>query len=435
VAVPVETPDGGRGYVVQRRWLGSATAASRLLADLIGSDAAIVAGVPGGGWTDLSGRTTAPPAGPVPAIREYERDGQRLGAGRPIPGTPWVLWVELPGDAVVARASAFLERMLPVGLAIVLVGAVAGWALSGRITRPLGRIRGAATAVAAGDLEQQVPPGGPGELRELADAFNVMARRIGAAHHDLEGQVAERTRALWRYATDLESANRELEAFSYSVSHDLRAPLRAIHGFSQAVLEDAGPRLDEQGRDHLRRVRAAADRMGLLIDDLLELSRVSRTEMRVEPVDLSQLAHRVAAELRQGHAGRVVEVRIDEGLSAAGDPRLLRLALQNLLDNAWKFTARRPRGTIEVGARNGDERVFFVRDNGAGFDMSYADKLFGVFQRLHTPTEFPGTGVGLAIVQRIVHRHGGRVWAEAVPDRGATFFFTLPDGEPRRTEA
>jgi light-regulated signal transduction histidine kinase (bacteriophytochrome) len=289
--------------------------------------------------------------------------------------------------------------------------------------------------LAGGNLEQQVRVGGPGELRELAEAFNSMARRIGAAHHELEGKVAERTAALWRYATDLEAANREMEAFSYSVSHDLRAPLRAIHGFSQALLEDSRDRLDAEGKDHLRRVCAAADRMGLLIDDLLELSRVARTEMRAEPVDLSQLAHRVTTELRQGQPARAVEVRIADGLSATGDHRLIRLLLQNLLDNAWKFTSKQPRAHIEVGVGNGADPAFFVRDNGAGFDMAYGDKLFGVFQRLHAVSEFPGTGVGLAIVQRVVHRHGGRVWADAAPGRGATFYFTLPGAEVRSAEA
>jgi signal transduction histidine kinase len=437
VAVPVFSPDSGaRGYLVQRRWLTSNPQASRLLGDLIGSDsAAILLGVPGGKWTDFTHVVSGPSLAAGTGAREYERAGRRLGAGRPIAGTSWVLWVELPAAPVLERVRAFLRRVAPVGLVIVLVGAAAGWVLSRRVTTPLDRIRTAAVALAGDNLPRRVTPGGPMELRDLAEAFNAMAHRIGAAHQELEGQVAERTDALRRYATDLEAANRELEAFSYSVSHDLRAPLRAIHGFSQAVMDDAGDRLDAQGLDHLRRVRAAADRMAVLIDDLLELSRVARTEMRAEPVDLSQLAHKVAAELRQGQGSRDIEVRIADGLTATGDHRLLRLALQNLLDNAWKFTSKRPRATVEVGAANGAERVFFVRDNGAGFDMTYADKLFGVFQRLHTPAEFPGTGVGLAIVQRVVHRHGGRVWAEGAPDRGATIYFTLPGSELRRMEA
>jgi PAS domain S-box-containing protein len=235
--------------------------------------------------------------------------------------------------------------------------------------------------------------------------------------------VTERRRA----EEEIRALNQELEAFSYSVSHDLRAPLRAIDGFSQALLEDCGDRLDEQGRDHLRRVRAATQRMAQLIDDMLTLSRVTRAELRREIVDLSKLAEEIAAELRRADPDRTAEVEIEPGLVAAGDPRLLRVLVGNLLSNAWKFTAGSEPARIELGRcpTSADGRGFFVRDNGAGFDMTYANKLFAPFQRLHRQSEFPGTGVGLAIVQRIVHRHGGRVWAEGAVGRGATFYFTL----------
>ena len=237
---------------------------------------------------------------------------------------------------------------------------------------------------------------------------------------ELERQVAERT-------AELAAANRELEAFSYSVSHDLRAPLRSIDGFSQAVLEDYADRLDDQGRDYLGRVRAATQHMGHLIDDLIKLARVARAEIKREVVDLSALAGEVLAALRKSEPGREVECRIEPGLTAKGDARLLRVVLDNLLGNAWKFTGRQPQPRIEFCATRGTdgEPAFFVRDNGAGFDMTYAGKLFGAFQRLHTLSEFPGTGVGLATVQRIVHRHGGRVWAEGAVGKGATFYFTL----------
>jgi signal transduction histidine kinase len=432
VAAPVESR-GGRGVLVQRRWVTANPAAARLLGDLLGSDsAAILLGTPGGVWTDFARVVLGPPVHAEAGLNQYDRDGRRVGLGHSVPGTNWMVWVELPAGAALARADAFLGRVAPAGLLIVLIGAGAGWLISRRVARPLAQLRGAAAGMAAGDLEQQVDVKGPDELRQLAEAFNTMARRVGVTHQELERQVAERTAALWRHATDLEAANRELEAFSYSVSHDLRAPLRAIHGFSQAVLEDASDRLGPETTGYLERVRAAADRMALLIDDLLELSRVSRAEIRTEPVDLSDLATRVTAELRHGHPDREVEVRIAPGLRATGDHRLLRLALQNLIDNAWKFTAKRDDASIEVGGRNGADPAFYVRDNGAGFDMTYANKLFGVFQRLHTANEFPGTGVGLAIVQRIVHRHGGRIWGEGAPDRGATFYFTLPGsgGEP-----
>ena len=247
------------------------------------------------------------------------------------------------------------------------------------------------------------------------------ARRELSLHRDhLEQLVDERTAAL-------QVAYRELEAFSYSVSHDLRAPLRSLDGFSQAMIEDYGDRLDEQGRDYLGRIRAASQRMSLLIDDILQLARLARSEMRREPVDLSALAGSVAEELRQLDPGRRVELRIGDGLAADADERLLRIVLSNLIGNAWKFTSQQPGATIEVGrANSGPEQAYFVRDNGVGFDMEYADKLFGAFQRLHSSAEFEGTGIGLATVQRAIHRHGGRVWAESEPDRGATFFFTLP---------
>jgi PAS domain S-box-containing protein len=259
----------------------------------------------------------------------------------------------------------------------------------------------------------------------ISMAMDVTGRRqaeadVRALNAELERRVATRT-------AELETANHELAAFSYSVSHDLRSPLRGIDGWSQALLEDYAPRLDERGREYLRTVRAEAQRMGQLIDDLLRLSRVTRAEMEREAVDLSELARGLAEELRRGEPARVVEMVIAPGTTAVGDPKLLRIALQNLLANAWKFTAKQAQARIEFGAapREG-QLVFFVRDDGAGFDMRFARKLFGPFQRLHKASEFPGTGVGLATVQRIIHRHGGRIWAEAAVDQGATFYFTLP---------
>jgi PAS domain S-box-containing protein len=227
-------------------------------------------------------------------------------------------------------------------------------------------------------------------------------------------------------AAQLEAANKELEAFAYSVSHDLRAPLRSLDGFSQALLEDYNDRLDDTGRDFLQRVRLASQRMGTLIDDLLSLSRVTRGELKVQDVDLSALAAAAAADLQKSDPERAVTFAIAPDLIARADPGLMRIVLQNLLGNAWKFTGKRPRARVEVGAtaHNG-RRAFYVRDDGAGFDMAYAAKLFGAFQRLHATTEFPGSGIGLATVQRIIHRHGGQIWAEGTPDRGATFYFTL----------
>jgi light-regulated signal transduction histidine kinase (bacteriophytochrome) len=229
---------------------------------------------------------------------------------------------------------------------------------------------------------------------------------------------------------ELEGTNRELEAFSYSVSHDLRAPLRTIDGFSQILQEDYERALDDEGVDYLGRVRAASKHMATLIDDLLDLSRVGRRPLRREPVDLARLASGIIEDLRAAEPGREVEFVSGENIMAWGDVSLLKVALENLLGNAWKFTARQEEARIEFGA---DSRprpgflapVYYVRDNGAGFDQAYADKLFGAFQRLHGQDEFEGTGIGLATVARIVHRHGGRVWAEGRVGGGATFYFTL----------
>lgn len=236
----------------------------------------------------------------------------------------------------------------------------------------------------------------------------------------LEREQAERMR-------EFASAAREMESFSYSVSHDLRTPLRVVDGFANIILEDYGSRLDELGREHVRRIVAAASRMNAMIDALLAMSRRTGRELEIEQVDLSRAVRELAEELRASDFGRTVEFRIEPDVQAVGDPVLLRLVLQNLVGNAYKFSARVPQALIEFGHRivDGDD-VFFVRDNGVGFDTRFAERLFGLFQRFHSQNEYPGTGVGLATVQRIVRKHGGRVWAESEPGKGACFYFTLP---------
>jgi len=239
-------------------------------------------------------------------------------------------------------------------------------------------------------------------------------------HRDhLEELVSERTR-------ELEDVNRELEAFAYSVSHDLRAPLRSIDGFARALEEECGDTIGDQGTDYLRRVRAASRRMGKLIDDILQLARMTQTDMQWSSVDMSKLANEAVDRLRESEPGRRADVRVAPGMRVAGDRTLLGVLLDNLIGNAWKYTRGKDRACIEIGVLEPDTQpVYFVKDNGAGFDMRYAGKLFGIFQRLHKADEFEGTGIGLATVQRVVHRHGGRVWAEAEVDMGATFLFTL----------
>ena len=243
---------------------------------------------------------------------------------------------------------------------------------------------------------------------------------------EIENNIKDLNENLMHQAVELAAANKELEAFSYSVSHDLRAPLRSIDGFSQAILEDYANKLDEQGKDYIQRVRNATQKMGQLIDDMLRLSRLSRAELHNEQVDLSYSAHIILDKLQVTEPSRKVKVTIQDNILVKADKKLLDILLENLLGNAWKFTSNNKNPTIEFGSMKKEkETIFFVRDNGAGFDMAYADKLFIPFQRLHSVDEFPGTGIGLAIVSRIIHRHGGKIWAEGEIGKGATFYFTL----------
>jgi len=339
-------------------------------------------------------------------------DGNELLlAFNPIPGLPWSVVTWQPADQAMApitrrgwEAAAFAA------VAIVLAGA-AGIVVSLRISHPVLRLRDAARRVAAGDLAVRVRFTQQDEIGQLGRAFDAMAESL-----------QERSRAL-------EAANREMEDFSYAVAHELRAPLRAIYGFSHELVAEHGAQLDEQARGDLSRIRAASLRMGQLIEGVLTLLRLGRVELRREAVDLSAIADTVARQLQAEAPDRAVRVTIAKGVMARGDPALLRTALAHLLGNAWKFTRPITAPAIAFGSHQADgATAYFVRDNGVGFDMAHTANLFGAFQRLHSVDEFEGNGVGLAAVQRIVRRHGGRVWAEAAPGKGATFWFTLEPG-------
>lgn len=264
------------------------------------------------------------------------------------------------------------------------------------------------------------------EIRQQLRLTQALEERVARRSEELEKERSLLEARVKQRTEELEIANKELESFAYSVSHDLRAPLRHVEGWSLALLEDCGDMLDDRGRMFLERVRWEVLRMGTLINDLLELSRVSRHEMRRTHVDLAAIARPVVHRLREDDPERDVDIIIEENLPADGDLQLLEIVLTNLLGNAWKFTAKRPKACIELGriVDNGDS-AFYVRDNGVGFDMDQATDLARPFHRLHAEAEFPGSGIGLAIVQRIVQRHGGRLWATAEPDKGATLFFTL----------
>jgi len=260
-------------------------------------------------------------------------------------------------------------------------------------------------------------------MLNLLEDFDVERSKAEAANRELRASFE--SLRLANEAT--EAANREIEAFSYSVSHDLRTPLRGVAGFSQLLLADYSEKLDDEGQDYLRRIAAAAERMGGLIDDLLKLARLSRAAMERGRVNLTAIVEKILERLRLAHSDRTVETIVAPGVTVFGDERLLTIVLENLLENAWKFTQNREAATIEFGAKPGSEEIAcFVRDNGAGFDMTYAGKLFQPFQRLHKLDEFPGTGIGLATVKRIIERHGGRVWIEGAMDHGTTAHFAIP---------
>jgi PAS domain S-box-containing protein len=276
-----------------------------------------------------------------------------------------------------------------------------------------------ASYLAAPFVENETVQGVVVTIRDITETRRIQDE-LKRSREDLEQRVVERT-------VNLTAANQELEAFSYSVSHDLRSPLRSIDGFSQALLEDYAEKLDGDGRNSLQRIRAASQKMGRIIDDLLNLSKLTRTQMRTERIPISEIVKKILEELRSSDKNRQVQTIVQENLMAVGDSSLLRIALENLLSNAWKFTSKQENALIEFGAeRIHGEKVYFVQDNGAGFNMEYGNKLFGAFQRLHQAHEFSGTGIGLATVRRIIHRHGGRIWAESEVGRGAKFSFTLP---------
>ena len=330
-----------------------------------------------------------------------------------------------PTRSLPATYAAFLETVHPDDRPLVVDGVAAAlrrerpYDVEHRIVRPNGEVRVVHEQGEVAFANDGRPTRMVGTVLDIT-AYRQAEQRLAELNAHLEQRVAERT-------AQLEASNHELEAFSYSVSHDLRAPLRAIDGFSQALLEDWRERLDATAVEYLTRVRQGTERMGALIDDMMRLSKVTRSGMQIEPVDLSALARQVASELAAADPARQVTVEIQPTPLASGDSQLLRAALVNLLGNAWKFTRDQPHAIVEFGATGaGADLAFYVRDNGAGFDMAYAGKLFGAFQRLHSSHEFEGNGIGLATVQRIIRRHGGRLWAEGEVGRGATFHFTLP---------
>jgi len=330
---------------------------------------------------------------------------------------------------------------IAVALAAIAAMVLVSWWITRRTVRSLHEVSVGVARLARGEFGEEIRVTTGDEIGDLAREANRTALQLRQYRDRTESLLAETRRqaqelararqAEQERAEVAENATRELEAFSYSVAHDLRAPLRGINGFSTALIEDLGDTVGAEAKDYLRRISGGAVRMGELIDALLGLSRVSRAELACQAVNLTRLANDVLAQLRAGEPSRVVQCVVEDGVMVHGDPQLLRALLENLLGNAWKFVANRDEARIELGRL--DAETLFVRDNGAGFDMAYAGKLFAPFQRLHSASEYAGTGIGLATVQRIVRRHGGKIWAEGAVERGATFFFTLPPPEATRS--
>jgi signal transduction histidine kinase len=309
-------------------------------------------------------------------------------------------------------------------MVMTVLTAATAWLFRRDVLGPIARLELATREVAAGNWSFELDAGSSDELGDVARHFDAMTRALRDSFSRL--QVSNR---------DLVVLNKELESFSYSVSHDLRSPLRSMDGFSLALLEDYGDRLDDDARDSLQRIRAASQRMGRLIDELLGLARVTRADLRIQGIDLSAMAEEIASTLAKAEPERRVRWEIEKGIHVRGDRELIAIALQNLLANAWKFTGKVEEAVIRVGTRDdGGKQVCFVSDNGAGFDMAYASRLFGAFQRLHHESDFPGTGVGLATVQRVMHRHGWSLGAHATPGQGATFHFRPGEQDDARRE-
>jgi signal transduction histidine kinase len=341
------------------------------------------------------------------------------------------------------RTAAWVSLSMIVTVAFFMIAV--SWSLGRIISKGIASLQQGATAIGAGNLHHTIPIIAKDEFAHVAVAFNTMSGKLAESHAALEQDIVARKRTaaeieslnqdLNHTVAQLQGANQELEAFAYSVSHDLRAPLRAMGGFSEALMEDYGDKLEPEARDYLNEIIIGSRHMGQLLDGLLTLSRSTRGELRHDQVDLSAMAERLRRELEKAEPGRRVEWRITPGLNTNGDSRMIEVIMRNLIDNAWKYTVGAIEPLIRVyGEVRGNEPFFCVADNGAGFDMAHAEKLFQPFQRLHRQDEFPGIGIGLATAQRIVHRHGGTIEATGAPRQGATFRFSLSHGEEQTME-
>ncbi len=425
VSAPVRENSKVIGYLVRWRLQKTSPASIEQFTRLLGNNATFYVGNRTGGfWTDLIKKIPAP----APNLQadgkfvEYtnQQSGTVLASVAPIPHTPWLVLVEIPKQSIMQGANRFLAWILLTGLLLTGIGILIVWIMSRNITLPLKTLTAATTAVASGDYSVTVPAERGDEVGELGRSFNEMIARVAEAKQDLENKVGERT-------AELEHANKELEAFSYSVSHDLRAPLRAINGFATVLKEEYSSQLDEEANRLTDRICANAKMMGQLIDDLISFSQLARKEVHHQVIDMMGLADICLAELLQQEPAGKFKVNVHSLAPCYGDKDLVKQVWLNIIGNALKYSAKSTAPVIEIGCEEGSSmNTYYVKDNGVGFDMQHADKLFGVFQRLHSRKEFEGTGVGLALAKRIIDQHKGLIRGESVPGEGATFYFTLP---------
>jgi signal transduction histidine kinase len=425
VSALVLGPRGPLGYVVEWRRATSSPKSREATLQLIGPGAALYVGNDRGDfWTDLVGQVSKPPVDVMNSqgLLAYDRtgSGRVMAAASALKSVPWVVLLEFPERVVAAPARLFIRSLMVIDLMLVAVGLLVAWLVGRRIAAPLRQLTVASTAIAAGDFARPVVVTRHDEIGRLAEAFATMARHVRDAQTHLKDQVRERT-------GELEERNDELEAFGYSISHDLRAPLRAMQGFSQALLEDCGDRLDAMGKQYAERVVAGSKRMDELIRDLSTYSRVSRAELQLVRVPLTPIAHSALAELSGALRSRNAQVRVDEPLPVVfGHPATLSQVLMNLLCNGLKFVPpeRTPELHITAERRNGVVRVW-VEDNGIGIAPEHRTRIFRVFERLHSTDDYPGTGIGLAIVRKAVERMGGQVGVESTVGQGSRFWVEL----------
>jgi signal transduction histidine kinase len=412
------------GYLVRWRPLRTSPQAIDQLSKLLGTKATLYFGNKDGSlWTDLLKPVPRPPFDTLDlhGTVTYDRPerGRVIASAMRVSGTKWVMMVELSQGLIMEAANHFMYWIIIPGAVLTLIGMLVAWLISRNFTRPLDRLNEATTAIANGDYSSPVPIDRRDELGQLAVAFNTMALGISQAQQSLEQQVQARTE-------ELETANKELEAFSYSVSHDLRAPLRAVSGYAMMLKEDYEDTFDDEARRITGNILSNVKMMGRLIDDLIAFSRLGKREVTRRNIDMKALAESCITELLTIWPEEKFNIVTGNLPQCPGDEDLVKQVWLNLVGNAFKYSSRIAEPLIEVGSDNGPGgAVYYVRDNGAGFDMKYADKLFKVFQRLHSQEEFEGTGVGLALVKRIIDKHKGRIWAEATPGKGAAFYFTL----------